>query len=82
MSKSVEEKAEAQAEGARSAIEYMNKYENYVEGFQQGHAECAREKDAAIAGLKKCLFQMQNAAIDLQSQLVEARLKIEELSKK
>lgn len=29
-------KAEEQAKGAKSAVQYMTKHENYIEGFTQG----------------------------------------------
>lgn len=36
MSSERDEKAEKQAEGARSAINYMTKWENYIEGYERG----------------------------------------------
>lgn len=37
LAKEIEGLSENQAKGALSAIDYMTKYENYIEGFKMGH---------------------------------------------
>lgn len=60
MSSERDEKAEKQAEGARSAINYMTKWENYIEGYERGwdaalESEQVRKNNEAVKVLVKYL---------------------------
>jgi hypothetical protein len=55
--KSVEERAEEQAQGASSAVSYMTKHENYVEGYKMGHAS----RDPEVLALRAENERLKNA---------------------
>lgn len=82
--KSLDEMAIERAEQARGAIQYMTKYENYTEGYKEGHA--ARDEEIKERDLKIGRLVLKQADLEFQLSKSEARAmdliaEVEELQK-